>query len=129
MTKTSGLKIISGLLLAILVAGVTTAYGKSSIITFTGKIQEIRKATSLDLGKSERFVTIKLDTKPHIEFRLSSDDAVRYGLIDAGSTSQVVLPKHNKGLGWTVKVTCSNEPIGPTDAPVYQVKSLERIAD
>jgi len=127
MHRTCHGKIFAGLLLALLVIGVASAYGKASIVIFTGKIQEIRQATALGLGKHGKFMVIKLDNRPSYEFRLSADDAVHYGLIDASTPSQVVTPKHNKGLGWNVKVTCNNEPTGPVDAPIYQVKDLERV--
>jgi hypothetical protein len=125
MKRTCRATIISGLCLVLIWAGMAAG----ADVTFTGKIQEIRQAIPLDRGKTEKFFTLKLDSRPNSEFQLSADDAARYGLIDPAGLSQVVTPKHNKGLGWTVKVTCDKEYKGPVNAPVYQVKSLERIDD
>ena len=127
MNRMRGYRIIPGLLLAIFLAGVGAAYAKSPIITFTGKIQEIRSATALDIGKADKFITIKLDTELKAEFRLSHEDAVRYGLIDPAGPSQVLTTRRSKGLGWKVRLTCDNDPQGSLTAPVYKVKSLERI--
>jgi hypothetical protein len=120
-------KIIPGLMLAILLAAAGAASGKATIIIFTGKVQEIRAATELDIGKTEKFIIVKLDSPPKAEFRLTTAEAARYGLIDPTGPSQIITPKKAKGLGWKVKLTCDNEPTGPLDSPVYRVKSLERI--
>jgi hypothetical protein len=113
------------LLLAFCLAGALASSGAATAI-FTGKIQEIRKATALGLGKRETFYTIKLDTKPKYEFRFSEDDAVSYGLVDAAGPSMVVTPKMKKGLGWKVTLTCDG-PTGSLSAPVYRVKALKRL--
>jgi hypothetical protein len=112
------------LLLAFGLAGVLASYGAPA--TFTGKIQDIRKATKLGPGKSGTFYIIKLDNRPKFEFRLAEDDAVHYGLVAATGPSTVVTPKMKKGLGWKVKLTCDN-PSGSLSAPVYRVRSLERL--
>jgi hypothetical protein len=114
------------LLLAFFLAGAPASSGAPAIATFTGKIQDIRKATALGLGKRETFYTIKLDSQPRPEFRLSDDDAVYYGLVDPAGPSMVVTPKMKKGLGWKVRLTCDN-PTGSLSAPVYRVRSLERL--
>ena len=111
-------------LLAFGLAGVLASYGAPAI--FTGKIQDIRKATTLGPGKRGTFYIIKLDNQPKAEFRLSEDEAVHYGLVAAAGPSTVVTPKMKKGLGWKVKLTCDN-PSGPLSAPVYQIRSLERL--
>jgi hypothetical protein len=114
------------LLLAFCLAGAQVSLGVPPIAIFTGKIQDIRKATALGLGKRETFYTIKLDSKPRYEFRLSEDDAVSYGLVDPAGPSMVVTPKMKKGLGWKVRLTCDN-PTGSLSAPAYRVRSLERL--
>jgi hypothetical protein len=114
------------LLLAFFLAGALASYGAPAVAIFTGKIQDIRKATALGLGKRETFYTIKLDTKPRYEFRFSEDDAVSYGLVDPAGPSMVVTPKMKKGLGWKVRLTCDN-PTGSLSTPVYRVRSLERL--
>ena len=129
MNRRRGAKIISGLLLAILFAGVHPAYGQPAIATFTGKIQEIGKATALGLGKHENVYVIKLDNHPNAEFRISPDEAVRSGLVDTASPSQIVTPRHSKGLGWEVRLTCDGNYQGLRNAPIYQVKFVERIGN
>ena len=120
-------KIIPGLLLAILIAWVGAVYGQAGTY-YTGSITEISKGTPLGLGKTGTFFIIKLDSKPKMEFRVSREDAVKYGLIEAAGSSAVLTPKQIKGLGWQVKLTCSKEEqLG--SPPIYQVKSLERMND
>ena len=120
-------KIIPGLLLAILIAWVAAAYGQTTAY-FDGKITEISKATSLGLGETGTFFIIRLDSKPKMEFRISREDAVKYGLIEAGA-SGVLITQQPKGLGWRVKLTCSREEKAFSSTPIYQVKSLERMND
>jgi hypothetical protein len=115
------------LLLTFFFAGAPASYGAPAIATFTGKIQDIRKATALGLGKRETFYTIKLDSDPKPEFRLSEDDAVNYGVVDAAGPSMVVTPRMKKGLGWKVRLICDPDPSGSLSAPVYRVKSLIRL--
>jgi hypothetical protein len=115
------------LLLAFCLAGALASYGAAATGNFTGKIQDIRKATALGLGERETFYTIKLDSEPKPEFRLSVDDAVNYGLVDAAGPSMVVTPRMKKGLGWKVRLICDPDPSGSLSAPVYRVKSLIRL--
>ncbi len=98
-------------------------------VTFTGKITEIRRATELGLNQKDVFYIIKLDTKAHEQFRISTDEAVAYGLVEQGGPSQVVTPRQAKGLGWKVRLTCDSQPTGPVKTPVYRVKTLERLDD
>jgi hypothetical protein len=114
------------LVLAFCLAGALASSGAPAIATYTGKIQDIRMATALGPGKRGTFYTIKLDNQPKMEFRLSVDKAVHYGLVDATGPSMVVTPKMKKGLGWKVKLNCDN-PSGSLRAPVYRVRSLERL--
>ncbi len=51
--------------------------------TFTGKISEIAKGTELDIAKTDIFYTVRLEEYPKIRFRLTPEDAVRFGVIDA----------------------------------------------
>jgi hypothetical protein len=110
---------------AFCLAAALTSYAARPAI-FTGKIQDIRKATALGLGKQGTFYSIKLDSQPKPDFHLSVDDAVRYGVIDPAGPSMVVTPKMKKGLGWKVRLTCE-DPTGPLSAPVYRIKLLERL--
>jgi hypothetical protein len=114
------------LVLAFCLAGALASSGAPAIATYTGKIQDIRMATALGPGKRGTFYTIKLDNQPKMEFRLSVDKAVHYGLVDAIGPSMVVTPKMKKGLGWKVKLNCDN-PSGSLSAPCYRVRSLERL--
>lgn len=121
-------KIIPGLLVAILLAGVGAASGQS-LNYYTGKITEISKATALGLGEKGTFFIIKIDTKPKLDFQISREDAVKFGLIEAGGGSEVLTPKQTKALGWKVKITSEKEDRGLRGGPIYHIKSLERLND
>jgi hypothetical protein len=97
--------------------------------TFTGKITEIARATELDLAKTGTFYVLRLEEHPNIEFRLSSKEAVRAGVIAAGGMTGILTPKQSKGLGWKVQLTCDANKTGPLKTPVYQVLSLEKLGD
>ena len=97
--------------------------------TFTGKITEIARGTQLDVGKKDTFYMLRLEEYPNIEFRLASEDAVRFGVIEAAGTAQVVTPKTGKGLGWKVKLDCDPNKTGSVKIPVYKVISLVRLGD
>jgi hypothetical protein len=96
--------------------------------TFTGKITEIAKGTELDVYKHGNFYTIRLDEYPNIQFHVSPQDAVDFGVIEPGGTT-ILTPKHIKGLGWKVKLTCNPGNLGSVKAPVYRVTSLVKLAD
>lgn len=119
-------KIVLGLALIFLVAMVGPGLGQATK-TFTGKITEIAKGTELDLAKHGSFYTVRLEEYPKIAFRLSPEEAVRFGLIDPTGTTGVLTPKKTKGLGWKVKLNCDPNKTGPVDAPVYKVLSLVRL--
>jgi len=119
-------KIILGLALVFLLGVVGPVSGQATK-TFTGKITEIAKGTELDIAKTDVFYTLRLEEYPKIRFRLSPQDAVRFGVVDATGTSGVLTPKKSKGLGWKVKMTCDANKTGPLDAPSYKVISLERL--
>lgn len=97
--------------------------------SFTGKITEIARGTQLDVGKKDTFYMLRLEDYPNIEFRLASEDAVRFGVVEAAGPAQVVTPKMSKGLGWKVKLTCDANKTGSLKTPVYKVISLERLND
>lgn len=128
MMATPNGKIILGLALVLLIAGVVPGFAQATK-TFTGKIAEIAKGTELDIGKREIFYTLRLDEYLNIRFRLSTEDAVRFGVVDATGTSGVLTPNKSKGLGWNVKLTCDPKNLGKIKTPVYQVTSLERLAN
>ena len=126
MMKTRKNKIILGLALVFLLGAVGPVSGQATK-TFTGKISEIAKGTELDIAKTDVFYTLRLEEYPKIRFRLTPQDAVRFGVVDATGTSGVLTPKKSKGLGWKVKITCDPNKTGPLDAPSYKVISLKRL--
>lgn len=119
-------KIILGLALVFLLAAAGPVSGQATK-TFTGKITEISKGSELDIAKTDIFYTLRLEEFPKIHFRLTPQDAVKFGVIDATGTSGVLTPKKSKGLGWKVKITCDPNKTGPLEAPSYKVISLERL--
>ena len=121
-------RIIPALLLAILLAWVGAASGQATVY-FRGKITEISKAMAMGLGKTGTFFIIKLDSKPKLDFRISQEDAVKFGLIEATGSAAVLTPKQLKGVGWQVKLTCSKEEQTFGIAPIYWVRSVERMND
>jgi len=121
-------KIILGLALVFLIACAVPGFAQATK-TFTGKITEIAKGTELALGKKDNFYALRLDEYPNTKFRLSTEDAVRFGVIkDAGPTG-VITPRHSKGLGWKVRLTCDPNNLGQIKTPVYKVTSLVRLDD
>jgi hypothetical protein len=129
MIPTRQTKALLGLCFVLLIAWAGAAYGQASK-TFTGKISEIAKGTELDVSKKGIFYTLRLDEYPKIQFRLSSDDAVRYGVISNLGTTAILVPRMQKGLGWQVKLTC--KPIvdlSEFKPSVYEVTSLVRLND
>ena len=125
---TRKITIIVGLVLVLLLVDLGPISGQASK-TFTGKISEITKGTELDINKKDTFYTLRLEEHPKISFRLSPEDAVRFGVVDATGTTGVLTPKKTKGLGWQVKLNCDPNKTGPLDAPVYKVISLQRLDD
>ncbi len=116
-----------GLMLALVIAWAPAAQGPATQ-TFTGKITGVSKGMELDLNKHGSFYTIRLEEYPNIQFHVSPQDAVDSGVIEPGGT-MVLTPKHIKGMGWKVKLTCDGEKTGSLKAPVYKVKALERLGD
>jgi hypothetical protein len=118
--------IILGLALVLLLAGVWQAFALDTK-TFTGKITEIAKGTELDVAKKDIFYIVRLDEYPNIQFRLTPEDAVRFGVIEPTGPTAVLSPRMSKGLGWKVKLACDANKTGPLKAPVYKVISLKRL--
>jgi len=116
------------LALALVIAWAGAAQAQATK-SFTGKITEISRGTQLDPGKRDTFYTLRLEDYPNIEFRLASEDAVRFGVVEAGGPAQVVMNKMSKGLGWKVKLTCDANKSGSLKLPVYRVISLVRLGD
>ena len=128
MTPMHRNKALLGLGLVLVIAWAGAAHGQVTK-SFTGKITEIARGTQLDVGKKDTFYMLRLEDYPKIEFRLASEDAVRFGVIEAAGLTQVVTPKMSKGLGWKVKLDCDANKTGALKAPVYKVISLERLND
>ncbi|MFZ5453703.1 MAG: hypothetical protein ACOZF2_17750 [Thermodesulfobacteriota bacterium] len=116
------------LLMVLLCLGVAfSAVAGDKGLTFTGKIEEIAMKTVLTpLGGSEKILTLKLDSKPKLDFRMPAKDAARYGLIDTPKPSAILLPGQVKGVGWKVKLTCDKESSFGGE-PAYQVTKLEKL--
>jgi hypothetical protein len=119
-------KIILGLALVFLLGAVGPVSGQATK-TFTGKISEIAKGSELDLNKKDSFYVIKLEEYPKIKFRLTPEDAVRFGVIEKSGPTGLVTPKMSKGMGWKVKLTCNPTNYGDLQITVYKVTSLERL--
>jgi hypothetical protein len=133
---TRKVKIIIGLALVLLLVevGPTLAqYGGPTLgqatKTFTGKITEIAMGTELDILKSAKFYIVRLEEYPKIQFRLSLEDAERYGLVARGGPTGVVTPKMSKGIGWRVKLTCDPYYAGDIKSPTYRVTALQKLED
>jgi hypothetical protein len=121
-------KVLLGLGLVLVIAWAGAVQGQVSK-TFTGKIKEIARGIQLDIGKRDSYYMLRLEEHPNIEFRLASEDAVRFGVVEAGGPAQVVTPKMSKGLGWKVKLICDPDKAGSLKSPVYKVISLDRLGD
>lgn len=121
-------KALLALWLVLAIAWAGAAHGQGSKI-FTGRIQEIARGTQLDAVKKDTYYTLRIEDYPNIEFRIASEDAVRFGVIEAAGPTGVATPKMSKGLGWKVKLTCDAKKTGPLKTPVYKVISLERLGD
>jgi hypothetical protein len=121
-------KVLLGLGLVLVIVWAGAAHGQVSK-SFTGKITEIARGTQLDVGKRDTFYILRLDDYPKTEFRLASEDAVKFGVIEAAGPTAVVTPSKSKGLGWKVKLTCDANKTGSLKVPVYKIISLERLGD
>jgi len=119
-------KIILGLALVLLMAGVWPVFAQATK-DFTGKITEIAKGTELNVDKRDIFYIVRLDEYPNTQFRLSLEDARRFGVIGETGATAVLSPKMSKGLGWKVKLTCDASKTGSLKSPIYKVISLARL--
>ena len=119
-------KIILSMALAFLLAGSGPVFGQASK-TFTGKISEIAKGSELDIAKRDIFYTLRLAEHPGILFRLTPEEAVRSGVIEATGNTVVLTPKMSKGLGWKVKLTCEARYTGESKSRTYLVLAVERL--
>jgi hypothetical protein len=121
-------KLIIGLVLVLLLVDLGPIFGQASKV-FTGTISEIAKGTELDIAKQGTFYILRLNEYVKEQFRLSSEDAVRYGLIEQAGPTGVVTPRMSKGIGWRVKLTCDPSYAGDLKSPTYRVTSLVKLAD
>jgi hypothetical protein len=119
-------KIILSMALAFLLAGSGPVFGQATK-TFTGKISEIAKGSELDINKRDIFYTLRLAEHPGILFRLTPEEAVRFGVIEATGNTVVLTPRMSKGLGWKVKVTCEARYTLGSESPTYRVLAVERL--
>jgi hypothetical protein len=114
------------LLLALLLAGSGPVFGQATK-TFTGKISEIARGTELDVGRHGNFYILRLEEYPQASFRLSPEDAVRFGVINPTGTTGLLTPRMSKGLGWKVKLTCEARYTGESESPTYRVLAVQRL--
>jgi hypothetical protein len=119
-------KIILGMALVFLLAGSGPVFGQATK-TFSGKISEISKGSELDVDRRDIFYTLRLAEHPGIMFRLTPEEAVRSGVIEATGNTVVLTPKMSKGLGWKVKLTCEARYIGRSESRTYVVLAVERL--
>lgn len=113
------------LLLWLVMVGAGAAQDKG--LTYVGKIEEVATKTQMTaVGATDRFLTIKLDKHPGTEFRITTQDAANFGLIDTAKPSAVLRPGQVKGMGWKVRLTCDRITAFGRD-PVLQVIKLEKL--
>lgn len=106
---------------------VPAAAQQSTGLIFEGKIEEIASKTALTVaGATEKYLALKLDSKPKLDIRITARDAARFGLIDTAEPPAVIPPGRIKGLGWKVKLTCDKKPVFGGE-PIYLVTNLERL--
>jgi hypothetical protein len=126
MLKKVILFILSLCMVTMLAGTVLAALEQTSGLTFVGKIEELAiKTTMTPVGGMEKFLAIKLDSKPKMDFRVSLKDAASYGLIDRDHLSTVLTPDKIKGLGWKVRLTCDKK--STMSDPNYLVTNLKRL--
>jgi hypothetical protein len=126
MLKKVILLIVALGVVAMLAGTVPAALEQTTGLTFVGKIEEISiKTTMTPVGGMEKFLAIKLDSKPKMDFRVPIKDAAHYGLIDTDHLSAVLTPGKIKGLGWKVRLTCNKQ--STMNDPNYLVTNLQRL--
>lgn len=119
------LKKIFLLLVLLFAVTVLSAADKITGLIFVGKIQEVGSKTTLTPTSTEKYLVIKLDSKPNIDFRLTATDAARFGLIEAKGPSPIITPGRVKGLGWKVRLTCDKQTT--FSESIYMVTNLEKL--
>ncbi|OGP70661.1 MAG: hypothetical protein A2Z73_06440 [Deltaproteobacteria bacterium RBG_13_60_28] len=115
------------ILLLVLIWAVTvfSAAAQTTLI-FVGKIEEVATKTQMTgMGSTEKYLSIKLDSKPKLDFRITARDAARFGLTDTAQPSAVITPGKIKGVGWKVRLTCDKKTT--LGDPIYMVLKLERL--
>jgi hypothetical protein len=128
MLVTRKSRLIIGLVLVLLLVDLGPIFGQASKV-FTGTITEIARGTDLGIAKHETFYILRLNEYVREQFRLTSEDAGRYGLIEKAGPTGVVTPKMSKGIGWKVKLTCDPAYAGDKKSPTYRVTSLVKLGD
>ncbi|MGA8571407.1 MAG: hypothetical protein ACLP7A_04455 [Desulfobaccales bacterium] len=118
--------ILMSMALVLLLAGGGPVFGLDTK-TFTGKIIEIARGTELNVLRHGNFYILHLQEYPETSFRLSPEDAVRFGVIDPTGITGLLTPKKSKGLGWKVRLTCEGKATGGAESPTYQVLNVERL--
>ncbi len=118
--------ILMTMALVLLLANGGPVFGQDTR-TFTGKITEIARGTELDVDQHGNFYTLHLEEYPETSFRLTPEDAVRFGVVDPTGITGLLTPKKSKGLGWKVKLTCEGKATGGRNSPTYRVLDLERL--
>ncbi|MCL4501321.1 MAG: hypothetical protein M1438_05625 [Deltaproteobacteria bacterium] len=121
-------KLIIVFVLVLLLVDLGPIFGQASK-SFTGKIAEIARGAELGVAMHGTFYVLRLEEYPNVQFRLSAEDAVRYGLIEKAGPTGIVTPKMSKGIGWKVKLTCDSNYEGDRKTPTYKVRSLVKLAD
>ncbi len=95
-------------------------------LIFVGKIEEIASKTTMTVGATEKYLALKLDSKPKLDIRITARVAAKFGLIDTAEPPAVIPPSRVKGLGWKVKLTC-DKIVSFGGEPIYLVTNLERL--
>ncbi len=124
MTK----KIILFLILLSLPAMALAGMEQTTGFIFTGKIEEIAVKSVISpvgMGPGRKFVSIKLDSKPKLDIRVTAEDAVSFHLLKTDQPSAVLTPGKLQGQGWKVRLTCDKKTTA--GEPFYLVIKLERL--
>jgi hypothetical protein len=122
-------KVILFVLMLSLPAMVLAAPDQSTGLIFIGKIEEIALKSNISpkgMGPVEKTLAIKLDSKPHLDLRITTKDAARFGLIDTAHPSAVLMPGQVKGVGWRVRLTCDKITVFGGES-IYKVVKVDRL--
>lgn len=124
MTK----KIILFLILLALPVMALAGTEQTTGLIYLGKIEEIAVKSVISpvgMGSSQKYLSIKLDSNPKMDFRVTAADAVRFHLLDTDQPSAVMAPGRLKGQGWKVRLTCEKKTTA--GEPFYLVIRLDRL--